>query len=141
MLIRVFTFVVMLACFQAGLAPAAEAYLLGELGLSLTTNDQDPRLLRASARYQPDLTARLALGQGHGLTAFASGEALYQGEILSWSEADGEEEFSLYRLWLRYSSARTELRLGRQKLSFGSATLLRPLACGSTAPIRATPSN
>jgi len=32
-----------------------------------------------------------------------------------------------YRLWARYSSEQFELRLGLQKISFGSASILRPL--------------
>jgi hypothetical protein len=32
-----------------------------------------------------------------------------------------------YRLWMRYSSAQFELRLGLQKINFGSASILRPL--------------
>ncbi|MDL2312306.1 hypothetical protein LJC68_05465 [Bacteroidales bacterium OttesenSCG-928-B11] len=32
-----------------------------------------------------------------------------------------------YRVWVRFSSRRTELRLGLQKINFGSATLFRPL--------------
>ena len=32
-----------------------------------------------------------------------------------------------YRLWARYSTNRLELRLGLQKINFGSATMLRPL--------------
>lgn len=34
---------------------------------------------------------------------------------------------SAYRLWVRYSTKQSELRLGLQKIDFGSATLLRPL--------------
>jgi hypothetical protein len=36
-------------------------------------------------------------------------------------------DISAYRAWVRYSSRHWELRLGLQKISFGSATLLRPL--------------
>jgi len=32
-----------------------------------------------------------------------------------------------YRLWIRYSSEQFELRLGLQKINFGSASILRPL--------------
>ena len=36
-------------------------------------------------------------------------------------------KFSPYRIWLRFSSPQFEARVGLQKISFGSATLLRPL--------------
>ena len=38
-----------------------------------------------------------------------------------------DSEIDPYRLWLRLSSSRFELRAGLQKISFGSATLIRPL--------------
>ncbi len=37
------------------------------------------------------------------------------------------DKLSAYRLWGRYSSDQFELRVGLQKINFGSATLLRPL--------------
>jgi hypothetical protein len=36
-------------------------------------------------------------------------------------------DIAAYRAWIRYSTRQWELRLGLQKISFGSATLLRPL--------------
>ncbi|MEL6821453.1 MAG: hypothetical protein AAFP70_06820, partial [Calditrichota bacterium] len=36
-------------------------------------------------------------------------------------------EADLYRFWLRYSASQFEARIGLQKVSFGSSTLLRPL--------------
>jgi len=40
-----------------------------------------------------------------------------------------ESDFSIkpYRFWIRYSTPRVEIRLGLQKISFGSASILRPL--------------
>jgi hypothetical protein len=124
---RVVTFILLTTWLHTGWGLAAEVDLQGELGLSLTTNDIAPHSLRADVRYQPDLTVTLPLDSYRSLTAFASAEALYRSDIVSFAQAESEDDLSLYRLWLRYSSGRTELRLGRQKLSFGSATLLRPL--------------
>jgi hypothetical protein len=42
-----------------------------------------------------------------------------------FEEADGE--IKPYRFWVRYSTGRFELRLGLQKINFGSATVFRPL--------------
>ncbi len=38
-----------------------------------------------------------------------------------------ESEFDYYRYWLRYSTNQLELRLGNQKINFGTAKLLRSL--------------
>lgn len=43
------------------------------------------------------------------------------------SNADSRSDVKLYRAKLRYSTARTETRLGLQKIAFGPARLLRPL--------------
>ncbi len=37
------------------------------------------------------------------------------------------QDINLYRAWLRFGSAQTGLRIGKQKISFGSARILRPL--------------
>ncbi len=39
----------------------------------------------------------------------------------------GNFELSPYRIWTRYSAKQFEVRVGLQKIDFGSATLLRPL--------------
>ena len=106
---------------------AGEVDFKGEAALSLITNNIEPRSLRADLRYQPDLTVTLPVGSFRSFTAFASGEAVYQSQIVSFDQIEDDGELSLYRLWLRYGSGSTEVRAGRQKLSFGSATLLRPL--------------
>lgn len=47
------------------------------------------------------------------------------GTYASKSDADGN--LKPYRAWVRYSSSQLEVRLGLQKINFGSATMLRPL--------------
>ncbi|MCK7540477.1 MAG: hypothetical protein MZV63_61095 [Marinilabiliales bacterium] len=36
-------------------------------------------------------------------------------------------DIKTYRLWLRYSNSRFEIRAGLQKINFGSSNILRPL--------------
>ena len=38
-----------------------------------------------------------------------------------------DQDFKLYRFWLRYATERFELRAGLQKINFGSASVIRPL--------------
>jgi hypothetical protein len=40
---------------------------------------------------------------------------------------DTYHDFSAYRLWLRLSASQYEIRIGLQKINFGSAMLLRPM--------------
>jgi len=44
-----------------------------------------------------------------------------------FDEMSGEVNLKAYRAWARYSGQQYEIRLGLQKINFGSATLLRPL--------------
>jgi len=58
-----------------------------------------------------------------------------QGETALYFKAGAEfsdstetfQDFDLYRAWLRFGSPQTGLRIGKQKISFGSARILRPL--------------
>ena len=110
-----------------GGADAQEVDFRGQAAASFVSSDADARQLRADFRYQPDLTVSVPVGASSDLTGFVAGEFLYSSRIWSLDTAEGEGEASLYRMWLRYSGSRSELRVGRQKISFGSATLLRPL--------------
>ncbi len=75
-------------------------------------------------RYLPELA--IVAGAGRGWTA----DAELTANTFAWwyplaPEAEGEVK--LYRAWVRLSRSQWELRAGLQKISFGSATLLRPL--------------
>lgn len=119
---------ILLAVLSLGrVAGAAEADLRGQAAVSFVSSDAEARVLRADFRYQPDLTVTLPVGATTDLTGFVAGEALFRSRIRSLDTIEGEGELSLYRAWIRYAGSRAELRAGRQKLSFGSATLLRPL--------------
>lgn len=42
-------------------------------------------------------------------------------------DLDAQGELDPYRFWMRYSTKQMELRMGLQKIEFGSASILRPL--------------
>ena len=98
------------------------------------------------ARYLPQLNLevpikRLAPGGDSGggfwgglrFDAEVSGNIYGSGEILPFSQgrevwdARWEGKVKLYRGWGRLSSDRAEVRVGLQKINFGSAMMLRPL--------------
>jgi hypothetical protein len=119
--------VLSMAVAWGGAAGAMEVDLRGQAAASFVSSDAEARVLRADFRYQPDLTITLPTSGTTDLTGFVAGEALFRSSIRSLDTIEGEGEISLYRAWVRYAGSRAEIRLGRQKLSFGSATLLRPL--------------
>jgi hypothetical protein len=90
-------------------------------------NFSDPLKYQLGARYIPTLDPSLEFRNGHKLDAELSvntyGNLLFSGSGYDTVNYD----LKLYRLWLRYSASRFELRAGLQKINFGSATILRPL--------------
>ncbi len=96
--------------------------LIGWSGL----NGSDPTVFQAGARYIPALSFSDSIAGRYTLEGEASlnlwGSALASGEN---RETDGQVR--PYRLWLKFSGHRFELRAGLQKINFGAATLLRPL--------------
>lgn len=44
-----------------------------------------------------------------------------------WNEGSTDQNISMYRAWARYRRNQVELRVGLQKIEFGSAVILRPL--------------
>jgi hypothetical protein len=80
-----------------------------------------------SLRFIPKFTFSLPAGRGLTLDAEASANAYGTLAFPAHAEADTSAGLKPYRGWLRLSSSRFEARLGLQQLSFGSATLFRPL--------------
>ncbi len=77
-----------------------------------------------SLRFVPELT--FSLPAGHGLTLDAEISANAYGDVTLLANAPSAG-LKPYRGWLRLSGSRFEARLGLQQLSFGSATVFRPL--------------
>ncbi|MBN1416912.1 MAG: hypothetical protein JW973_17580 [Bacteroidales bacterium] len=78
-------------------------------------------------RYIPQLNYSIQLPK-QGLIDFeasANINGLFGFHPFDTGNADGK--IKSYRLWARYSTQQFELRLGLQKINFGSASMLRPL--------------
>lgn len=79
------------------------------------------------ARYLPQGNLLIPLNDRHALEVEASlninGSSMFQ----SFKHIDGSAQIKPYRAWARLMADRYELRLGLQKINFGSASLLRPL--------------
>lgn len=78
-------------------------------------------------RYMPGLSWSAAMSEAGSISAEAAVNARWSGRIENWNLADGTSAVDPYRLWVRYAAAQFEIRAGLQKISFGSASLLRPL--------------
>jgi hypothetical protein len=78
-------------------------------------------------RYIPQLNARIPLGQERQIDFEASANLFGDMGFSPFDSLAASGKAKAYRAWLRYSSRRVELRLGLQKINFGSARMFRPL--------------
>lgn len=78
-------------------------------------------------RYIPELSVVKYLSPMSDVSAEVAAHTQAYRNFNDLENATGEEEINSYRMWFRYASTQFELRAGQQKISFGSATLLRPL--------------
>lgn len=79
------------------------------------------------ARYLPQLNSELQLKQSRLFDFEASANAFANLAFGSHAGTYTDGKLKPYRLWLRYSTPRLEVRAGLQKINFGSASMLRPL--------------
>ncbi|MDF9796290.1 hypothetical protein OKW21_001553 [Catalinimonas alkaloidigena] len=78
-------------------------------------------------RYIPEFNYSIPL-ENEGLIDFkASPNMVASLNFHPFDTANTDADLSPYRAWARYSTNQLELRLGLQKISFGSASVLRPL--------------
>lgn len=78
-------------------------------------------------RYIPEISASQKVGEGKNIDADISVNLFSRAHFNSLEEFGENADAKLYRLWLRYSTAQYEMRLGLQKINFGPAKILRSL--------------
>jgi|WetSurSiteA1Bulk_404760.scaffolds.fasta_scaffold01104_5 hypothetical protein len=90
-------------------------------------NYTDQVYWQAGARYIPTLSPALNLGTKSKIDAELALNA-YGNLLFTEAKYDSANyDFKPYRLWLRYSASNLEIRAGLQRITFGSASILRPL--------------
>jgi hypothetical protein len=99
----------------------------GQLALWANYNHNNKLPFGTGLRYIPTiyLGSRLA---GNDLIDFeASANISGNFTFHPFDTINADAKLKPYRLWMRYSTRQLELRLGLQKINFGSASILRPL--------------
>ncbi len=82
---------------------------------------------QVGARYIPELSLTKDLSDRFELSAEAAVNAHWFNRYDGTDSIESASKVDPYRLWARLASPQSEARIGLQKISFGSATLLRPL--------------
>ncbi|MBT8356224.1 MAG: hypothetical protein HKO68_00460 [Desulfobacterales bacterium] len=79
-------------------------------------------------RYIPGMSFARHLGKTYEISVEAAVKAQWFSRFGDgWERTERDSEVDSYRLWARFAASQYEIRAGLQKISFGSATLLRPL--------------
>lgn len=78
-------------------------------------------------RFVPELGINIPFNENRSIDFLLSFDINASSNFDDWSDRVERKNFNPYRLWARYTSNQFELRLGLQKIEFGSATVLRPL--------------
>jgi len=83
--------------------------------------------LQLGLRYVPTLSLTKSFAKSYALDAEISVNTYSAAMGPGIGHLSTSGKFSPYRIWLRFSTPQFEARIGLQKISFGSAALLRPL--------------
>lgn len=90
-----------------------------------TLNPAEPFQAQTGLRYIPELSFAVPAGNYSFEGEFSAnlwGSGIYGGDSI-----DLDSEISPYRMWVKFTGDQFELRLGLQKINFGSAQMFRPL--------------
>ncbi|MFT5698510.1 MAG: hypothetical protein ACI8ZB_001365 [Desulforhopalus sp.] len=105
-------------------AQAQEANIAGQLSGWLTVTDDESQL---GLRYIPELSLSQQLSPAYEISGEFAANLRWWSDYADWDYTDDTLTVDPYRLWMRFAAPQYEIRAGLQKISFGSATLLRPL--------------
>ena len=99
----------------------------GQISGWMTVNGRQVDKSQLGVRYLPELSLEKSLTKALTISADISLNSYGSGQFNGWNKFDTDGRIKPYRLWLRLASSQFEMRLGLQKINFGSAALLRPL--------------
>jgi hypothetical protein len=99
----------------------------GQLSLWANYNINNSLPIITGGRYIPSAYYGIGSGSNKHLDFEASANAFGSFAFHPFDTSYSDGGLKPYRLWMRYSSDQFEIRLGLQKINFGSASMLRPL--------------
>ena len=97
---------------------------LSALGSFSPDNEKDYFL---GARYIPEIDYKIAIDSVKTFDFMVSGNAYANILFHPFDQSTTDASLDPYRIWARYTTKKLELRLGLQKIDFGTAVILRPL--------------
>lgn len=83
--------------------------------------------VQLGARYIPTLNYKIALRKNRQFDFEGAANLVGSASSVPFDTMVSNGSINPYRFWGRYSTSQLEIRLGLQKINFGSASMLRPL--------------
>ncbi|MCU0643131.1 MAG: hypothetical protein MUC94_02630, partial [bacterium] len=99
----------------------------GQISSWVTVNGKQVEKSQLGVRYLPELLLEQSLTKALTISTDIALNSYGSGQFNGWDKIATDGGIKPYRLWLRLASSQFEMRLGLQKINFGSAALLRPL--------------
>ncbi|MCK4345105.1 MAG: hypothetical protein KAX05_07440 [Bacteroidales bacterium] len=118
------TFVILLK-YSQGLSQQVE--LSGQLAGWMVSNPGQSFQSQIGLRYIPELSLEKNIQEKFSFDSELSFNSYGSGDIYPFDSINTGGKIKPYRMWLRFTTPRFEVRAGLQKINFGSATFLRPL--------------
>jgi hypothetical protein len=123
--IYVFAFTLLLSCLTKALSQTWS--FEGQASGWLTSHPETTPISQTGLRYLPQITVEVKLTDEWQSDVELALNAFTTASFAKNQSPRYDGTVKPYRGWLRFSSSTFEARIGLQKLSFGSATMMRPL--------------
>ncbi len=123
-IIFLLTFVLLLKYSQGF---SQQVGLSGQLAGWMVTNPGQSFQSQIGLRYIPELSLEKNFQEKFSFGSELSFNSYGSGDIYPFDSINTGGKLKPYRMWLRFTTPRFEVRAGLQKINFGSATFLRPL--------------
>lgn len=115
------------SCYSIAQKDSAKVTFNGQLTTRGIVQFEDPAAFQLGGRFVPTLLGNFNPAPNKKIDFEASMNIVGSANFTESRSDSVSGQFKPYRVWARYSSEHWELRLGLQKINFGSAKIFRPL--------------
>ncbi|MDX9801079.1 MAG: hypothetical protein RBT69_07075 [Spirochaetia bacterium] len=118
---------VLFLSFFPSIVFAQAASSRGQISGWVTGSEDNLPLSQTGYRFIPELTLETPLGDQLFIYSQISLNSYGTADFDSMEKPEMDSDIRAYRFWVRLAGSRFEIRIGLQKINFGSAALFRPL--------------
>ena len=126
-IVQLYFSLICLLFLGAAISSAQNFSLQGQLSGWTVFNDMPASDTQFGVRYIPTVSAYQSVSDANFIDINVSAKAFAIGYFDGFDYTYSEKDISPYRIWARFAASQYELRIGLQKINFGSASIFRPL--------------